>query len=232
MFMLLYVFISFISPTRAMVCRRCNHTHPGGCDKCKKCHPTTANPGNSRQIARAANNPNRVRAVQQSQPRTTWLTRGPNEVPIVPRGHIVKSVHEVTVTAAGKYLSIDFSACFPQLQNQKLNVLSILLRLNSFHSNGWVGLVQGYDASNPRGPDALNRKGFLQDQPRGWQWLAPTNLEYDDFVRSQRLVFEFKTSFVANTKVLSRELYVVVSDLPRVEVPRDLLMVDEDLLEI
>lgn len=93
-------------------------------------------------------------------------------------------------------------------------------------------MVEDHDEANLRGPSALSRKGFRQDQPRGWQWLAPSDLEYDRFANSHRLVFEAKNEFAAGVKVLVRDIYIVVSDLPRIVIPNDILMVDEDLLDV
>nr|CAB37301.1 coat protein [Prunus necrotic ringspot virus] len=224
-----------------MVCRICNHTHAGGCRSCKKCHPNGALvPLRAQQ--RAANNPNRnpnrassgTRPAVRPQPvvKTTWTVRGPNVLPRIPKGFVAHNHREVTTTEAVKYLSIDFTTTLPQLMGQNLTLLTVIVRMNSMSSNGWIGMVEDYKVEQPDGPNALSRKGFLKDQPRGWQFEPPSDLDFDTFARTHRVVIEFKTEVPAGAKVLVRDLYVVVSDLPRVQIPTDVLLVDEDLLEI
>nr|AAG59841.1 coat protein [Prunus necrotic ringspot virus] len=224
-----------------MVCRICNHTHAGGCRSCKKCYPNGALvPLRARQ--RAANNPNRnpnrassgTGPVVRPQPvaKTTWTVRGPNVPPRIPKGFVAHNHREVTTTEAVKYLSIDFTTTLPQLMGQNLTLLTVIVRMNSMSSNGWIGMVEDYKVEQPDGPNALSRKGFLKDQPRGWQFEPPSDLDFDTFARTHRVVIEFKTEVPAGAKVLVRDLYVVVSDLPRVQIPTDVLLVDEDLLEI
>nr|AWC67947.1 coat protein [Prunus necrotic ringspot virus] len=226
-----------------MVCRICNHTHAGGCRSCKKCHPNDALvPLRAQQ--RAVNNPNRnknpnrvssgIGPAVRPQPvvKTTWTVRGPNVPPRIPKGYVAHNHREVTTTEAVKYLSIDFTTTLPQLMGQNLTLLTVIVRMNSMSSNGWIGMVEDYKVNQPDGPNALSRKGFLKDQPRGWQFEPPSDLDFDTFARTHRVVIEFKTEVPAGAKVLVRDLYVVVSDLPRVQIPTDVLLVDEDLLEI
>nr|AQA28799.1 coat protein [Lilac leaf chlorosis virus] len=221
-----------------MVCKLCNHTHARGCAKCKKCHPQGAAPPSAQNVQRSKNNPNRIGATSRvgsssSAPvvRTSWTVIGPNAVPNVPRGTVTRNYADVVASAPSRYLTVDFSDRFPHLVGNKLRILSVLMRVNSFHSGGWVGIVEDYDVSSPKGPDPMTRKGFSKDQARGWQWLAPSGLEFDDFARTHRLVFEFRTDFAATAKVLCRDIYVVTTELPRMMIPSDLLFVDEDLLE-
>lgn len=206
--------------------------------KCKKCFPTGAAPASERARQRARNNPNRVvtsrvgSSSKGANAPTSWTVNGPNTEPIVPRGTVLRSYTDVVASAPGKFLTIDFSERFPNLLGHKVRILSILLRVNAFHSNGWVGLVEDYDVSSPTGPDPMRRKGFMANQARGWQWMAPSGLEYDDFAKKHRIVLEFKTEFAAEQKVLTRDLYVVTTELPKVTIPGDILFVDEDLLDV
>nr|AZQ21149.1 coat protein [Apple necrotic mosaic virus] len=219
-----------------MVCNRCHHTHAGGCRSCRQCHPRDAAPPPPRARARAQN----VAARGLARPATSageprrlqWTVIGPNEVPRVPRGYVAHSNREVVATSAGKFLHVNFSTTFPHLLGLNLRILSVVVRASCLVSAGWVGMVEDHVETDLRGPSALSRKGFRQDQPRGWQWLAPSDLEYDRFANSHRLVFEVKNEFAAGVKVLVRDIYVVVSDLPRIVIPNDILMVDEDLLDV
>nr|AAA19580.1 putative coat protein [Apple mosaic virus] len=226
-----------------MVWRICNHTHASGCRSCKKCHPNDALvPLRAQQ--RAANNPSRSRnpnrvssgvgpaIARQPVVKTTWTVRGANVPPRIPKGYVAHNQAEVTTTEAVNYLSIDFTTTLPQLMGQNLTLLTVMVRMNSMSSNGWIGMVEDYKVDQPDGPNALSRKGFLKDQPRGWQFEPPSDLDFDTFARTHRVVIEFKTEVPAGAKVLVRDLYVVVSDLPRVQIPTDVLLVDEDLLEI
>lgn len=142
------------------------------------------------------------------------------------------SNREVVATSAGKFLHVNFGTTFPQLLGLNLRILSVVVRASCLVSAGWVGMLEDYNENQLRGPSALSRKGFRQDQPRGWQWLAPSDLEYDTFANSHRLVFEVKNEFAAGAKVLVRDIYIVVNDLPRIVIPNDILMVDEDLLDV
>nr|CAM33393.1 coat protein [Prunus necrotic ringspot virus] len=224
-----------------MVCRICNHTHAGGCRSCKKCHPNGALvPLRAQQ--RAANNPNRnpnrvssgIGPVVRSQPvvKTIWTVRGPNVPPRIPKGFVAHSHREVTTTEAVKYLSIDFTTTLPQLMGQNLTLLTVIVRMNSMSSNGWIGMVEDYKVEQPEGPNALSRRGFLKGPTERLQFEPPSDLDFDTFARTHRVVIEFKTEVPAGAKVLVRDLYVVVSDLPRVQIPTDVLLVDEDLLKI
>ncbi|WIV84621.1 capsid protein [Babaco ilarvirus 1] len=230
-------FLSFISLStniqgNIMVCRLCNHTHAGGCARCKKCHPTGAQAPTPRAQQRTKNNPNKGQTSGSKSKQVEWTIRGPHMSPIVPRGHVEHVNKEVVAEQAGRLVNIDFSTAFPGLMGRGLHILTVLVRVNSFCSSGWVGLVEGFNPADPKGPDPLKRKVFLKDQCRGWQWMAPADLEYDRFARECRLVFQFKTEFAANAKVIMRDLYVVTTELPRVVIPNDLLHVDEDLLEV
>lgn len=228
-----------------MVCKFCNHTHAGGCGQCKKCHGTKAAGPSVKAQDRAKNNPNKgspsgtkspgakgASKDKQVQKRTDWTVIGPNVQPVNhPNGFTLRSCRDVQATVAGKFLHINFKTAFPQLLNQELKIYSFAVRCSTSIGNGWVGLVRGFNPSSPTGPAVLTRKGFLKDQARGWQWLAPSDLEYDKFSEEYELVFEFKSDYPIGV-VMTRDLYVVTSSLPRVRIPDDLLFVDEDLLEI
>nr|CDG24255.1 coat protein [Apple mosaic virus] len=223
-----------------MVCKYCNHTHPGSCAGCKWCHGTNKPAPPKRAVARAQANPNKGKNSVRGYPvkegpsvrRTAWEVRGPNVEPKIPRGHRVLSSREVTAMVEGKFVNIDFADVFRDLLEKDLKVYTFIIRVNSLSSNGWIGLVEDYDESNPKGPNPMDRKGFKKDQPRGWQWEAPPNTTFDDFVRKFRLVLEFKTNFAAGAKVFMRDLYVITSQLPPVQIPTNVLLIDEDLLDL
>ncbi|AAA86961.1 coat protein [Ilarvirus ApMV] len=222
-----------------MVCKYCNHTHPGSCAGCKWCHSTNRFAPPKRAVARQAN-PNKGKIPVSVSRAGRSIRRGGQLGRLGARmlsrkflkGHRVLSSREVTATVEGRFVNIDFADVFRDLLEKDLKVYTFIIRVNSLSSNGWIGLVEDYDESNPKGPNPMDRKGFKKDQPRGGMWEAPPNTTFDDFVRKFRLVLEFKTNFAAGAKVFMRDLYVITSELPPVQIPTNVLLIDEDLLEL
>nr|AQX36224.1 coat protein [Prunus necrotic ringspot virus] len=226
-----------------MVCRVCNHTHAGGCRSCKKCHPNDAlvplsaqqGPANPRS---RCTNPNRETSGDgpsiRVQPvvKTTWTVRGPNVPGRIAKGYVAQFHRRVTTSEAVLNLSIDFSSTLRVLMRHDMSLLTVMVRMNSMSSNGWIGMVEDYKVLLPDGPNALSRKGFLKDQPRGWQFEPPSDLDFDTFARTHRVHKQCKTEVPAGAKVLVRDASVVVCDKARVQIPTDVLLVDQDQLDI
>lgn len=222
-------------------CQTCGKPSPCGVKHKSKGKPTTRSQRFSRsQMMNAASSSNAPRLRNDplqffgSLPiqSVDWSINGPNTKVKYPRSFDVLHKPEVVAaTAANDTVAQNFSvkvaALCASLAGKGLELHSLVFRFTCPTSSGSIGVVKNYDHTNPVGPSSLNRRRFKKDQGLGLQFLAPPLQVLDDIPDDTRLVLQFDDPIKGGSTYWHREMWIITSKLPTVQIPVDVLTAED-----
>lgn len=220
-------------------CRTCGKQMPCGMNHVKgkgKPKPTArsqnwalkkAGVGNS-NVASGSHRPSLVPST-----RSQWVMHGPNVRPKRFGGVVSTSMGTTVVaTKTGTYYGITIKDCLSILGNSDTTVFSVIIRFCSDHASGVFGLVKDFTPTDPTPPNPLSRRKFVKGEAIGVQLLAPTNLKICDVNPNIYFVLKFSTDFGVSTPLWTRDMYLLHSAPPKVEIPEGVLYTDSPPTEV